>query len=107
MSKLHSGNEQCSPSQHFIFNVNNELPAAGKVGVGHRGLFEFGETPRAALLIQHLLLLRALRFELRFVPLIVNTGEYEDIEDEEAAADGDRHAQRGGIRAVSVEQNIY
>jgi len=67
-----------------------------------RWLFQLCETARTALLIQHLLLLKALHLEPRFIPLIIDAGEYQDVQDQQAAADGDCHAQGRRIRRVTA-----
>lgn len=67
-----------------------------------RRLFQLGEASWPALLIQHLLLLKTLHFEPRLVPLIINPRENENIQDQQAAPDGDRHAQCRRVRGVPV-----
>lgn len=73
------------------------------MGMRGRWLFQFGETTRTALLIQHLLLLKALHLEPRFVSLIIDAREYQDVQDQQAAADRDCHAQSRRIRCVTTQ----
>jgi len=70
--------------------------------VRRRRLFQLGETAWTALLIQHLLLLKAFHLEPRFIPLIIDAREYQDVQDQQAAADGDCHAQGRRIRRVTA-----
>lgn len=46
------------------------------------------------------LLLQTLDLQTRLVALVVDPGEDEDVEDQQGAADGDGHAQGGGVGGV-------
>lgn len=60
------------------------------------------------MLIQHLLLLKALHLEPRFVSLIIDAREYQDVQDQQAAADRDCHAQSRRIRCVTTQiENFF
>lgn len=92
------------PSQHLIFNVHDDLTTSREMRVRRRRLFQLGKSSRTALLIQHLLLLKALHLEPRFVPLIIDAGENEDVQDQQAAANRDRDAQSCRVRRVSARK---
>lgn len=72
------------------------------MGVRRWRLFELGETPWPALLIQHLLLLEALHFEPCFVPLVIDAREDQNVQYQQTAADCDRDAQGCRVRGIPV-----
>lgn len=92
------------PSQHLIFNIDNNLAAPREMRVWRRRLFEFWETSWSALLIQYLLLLKAFYLEPRFVPLIVNSRKYQHVQNQQTASDRDRHAQSCRIRGIPTKK---
>jgi hypothetical protein len=69
------------PPQHLVLNVDDHLASASVMRMRGRRLFQLGETAWTALLIQHLLLLKALHLEPRFIPLIIDAREYQDVQD--------------------------
>lgn len=52
----------------------------------------------------HAVLQASLQLHPLLVALIVDAGEYQDVENQQRATDGDRHAQRGGISAVLLSR---
>lgn len=59
----------------------------------------------AADVVRHLSVLLSLLRAIvlvALVPLIVNAGEYQDVQDQEAAADRDRHAERRRVGREAV-----
>lgn len=99
------------PSQHLIFNIDDNLAAPREMRVWRRWLFELGETSWSALLIQYLLLLKAFYLEPRFVPLIVNPRKYQHVQNQQTASDRDRHAQSCRVRGIpgciQIGQGVY
>lgn len=59
------------------------------------------------MLIQHLLLLKALHLEPRFVSLIIDARKYQDVQDQQAAADRDCHTQSRRIRRVAINKEDF
>lgn len=92
------------PSQHLIFNIDDNLAAPREMRVWRRWLFELGETSWSALLIQYLLLLKAFYLEPRFVPLIVNPRKYQHVQNQQTASDRDRHAQSCRVRGIPTKK---
>ena len=74
--------------------------------VRRRRLFELRETSWSALLIQHLLLLKTLHFQPRFVPLIVHPRENQHVQNQQATSDRDCHAQGCRVRGVPINKKI-
>lgn len=95
------------PSQHLVLDIDDNLTASREMRVRRRRLFELRETSWSALLIQHLLLLKALHFQPCFVPLIVHPRENQHVQNQQATSDRDCHAQGCRVRGVTVNERIY